>query len=379
MELNSVAKQEIENLVSQTDMVYKEVKFNDLPADKKSYIVSQIFDNRTYSGLNDYYKEYQKACILYDFNHVRFSDLASCINTYKKDFEIAEQTGVKTFLNNPAAVFAEEFVKLVGKTPLKEIAEIGTVLNKAVLNVKNAGNGGGGSGSGSGSGGSGGSSVSGGGSGSSDKGSVSAVIIPEITSAAIGQEENTAGEKFVFSDVSESHWAKDYISELYKKKIISGKGNGTFEPDASIKREEFIKMLITAANIDSVHFVNVFSDVEEKSWYWEYVGIAAVHKIALGKEDGTFGIGEEISRQDACVFLYRAAMATKNSLISAATTSELSFEDAGDFSDYAKESVQKLFAAGVISGTGDNNFSPLRSITRAEVSKILYSVFVEVN
>ena len=282
---------------------------------------------------------------------------------YKDEFGIGEQSGVINYLNaHNTSKISEEFVKHVVKTPLKTVEEIGNVFTNVISNISQNNN----------------SSVS---SSGGIKGSVSSynisssLISSNTEKLPIGDDNNTPS---VFKDVPTSHWAYECINELYRKNIIVGKGEGIFEPDASIKREEFIKMLITAANIDSVNFVNVFLDVDKDSWYNEFVNIAAIHKIAMGKPDGTFGVGEEISRQDACVFLYRAAKVTRQKFVNY-EISELSFEDSDNISEYAKESIQKLFTAGVVSGTEDNNFSPLRSITRAEAAKILYNVFTEVN
>lgn len=383
MKINKSTQQDIKNLVSSTDVTYKEinsqngnvtdVKFDDITSeDKKSYILSNIYANKKYDKLSDYSDQYKKACILYDLNNVRFSNLSLYINEYKNDFKIGEQNGVISYLNNPSTKASENFVKAVEDSPLTEIEQIGTVLATAISTVPQGGSGNGGN-------------TGGGSSGSnkpSNKGNVGSYSISTsiIHNNANAQTETNAvsGDKSVFSDVPSTHWAVKYINALYEKNIIAGKGEGIFDPDASIKREEFIKMLVTAAKIDGVHFVNAFSDVDENAWYSDYVGIANLHKIAVGKDDGTFGIGEQISRQDACVFLYRAAKVTKQSFVNAEAVAELSFEDSEEIMDYAKESIQKLFAAGVVSGVGDNKFIPSRSITRAEAAKILYSVFAEV-
>ncbi|MBO5364655.1 MAG: S-layer homology domain-containing protein, partial [Clostridia bacterium] len=50
----------------------------------------------------------------------------------------------------------------------------------------------------------------------------------------------------LFEDVPADHWAADYIKEMKDKGIVGGKTATTFEPDATITRAEFVKMIATA-------------------------------------------------------------------------------------------------------------------------------------
>lgn len=49
-----------------------------------------------------------------------------------------------------------------------------------------------------------------------------------------------------FSDVPDSHWAKNYINAMKEYLIVEGDENGNFNPEADITNEEIIKMLIMA-------------------------------------------------------------------------------------------------------------------------------------
>ena len=42
---------------------------------------------------------------------------------------------------------------------------------------------------------------------------------------------------------TEGHWASDVIDELSNKKIINGYSDGTFKPDNSVTRAEFIAIV----------------------------------------------------------------------------------------------------------------------------------------
>jgi len=57
---------------------------------------------------------------------------------------------------------------------------------------------------------------------------------------------------------------------------------------------------------------------------------------------------------------------------------EASFNDLSD-ALWAKDAIEALFAKGIINGTGNGSFEPLRNITRAEFVKILVEAFFDVD
>ena len=78
-------------------------------------------------------------------------------------------------------------------------------------------------------------------------------------------------ERVEFTDVGETHWAKEFIYYLANRGIVSGVGGGRFEPNRSITRAEFVKILTTAAKADiSKAESSGFSDVAATAWYAPY-------------------------------------------------------------------------------------------------------------
>jgi len=55
--------------------------------------------------------------------------------------------------------------------------------------------------------------------------------------------ETLAGSQSTFTDVADSHWAKDYIMTLSAKGIVNGKGEGIFDPEGQIKVGEVLAVL----------------------------------------------------------------------------------------------------------------------------------------
>lgn len=166
-----------------------------------------------------------------------------------------------------------------------------------------------------------------------------------------------------FSDVPETHWAHDAIMELKVMGIISGDGHGAFRPDDNITREAFLKMIISAFDVETGEAELTFEDVEAGAWYEQAVMTGVAAGIVNGKNHEEFGIGDIITRQDACVMLRR--------VLGVDTAENVSFADEADISDYAVDSVLILAGHGVVSGAGDGLFRPKDHCTRAQAAMII--------
>ena len=189
------------------------------------------------------------------------------------------------------------------------------------------------------------------------------IVQPPVSAEPVPEEANKS-----FSDVSNDHWAYSYINKLAARNIISGYSDGSFKPSQSVKREEFIKLVVEALELSSTIDTN-FSDVPSDAWYASYVKSAVSSGIINGVSDNIFGAGLELTRADMAVIISRALK------LEAETDGEV-FNDDSDIPDYAKEAVYILKANGIISGNG-GNYEPERSLTRAECAKIISLIVKE--
>ena len=79
-----------------------------------------------------------------------------------------------------------------------------------------------------------------------------------------------------FNDIDSSHWAFKYVDELSNNKVINGYEDGSFKPNGTITRAEFIKLLV-ASNEDMVNvldYLNKKNQFDGKNWYEAYVYMA---------------------------------------------------------------------------------------------------------
>lgn len=172
-----------------------------------------------------------------------------------------------------------------------------------------------------------------------------------------------------FSDVSSEHWAYEYIRDLEKGGIISGYSDGKFYPGNSVKREEFVKMIVLASGVYTEGQNCMYDDVREEEWYFTYIASASQSGIINGIGDGVFGIGSNITREDVAVIVNRILNKYGKD---ADNVAGAEFTDNGQISGYAQESVTKLSQIGILNGFADGSFKPKANLTRAEASKIMY-------
>jgi len=220
-----------------------------------------------------------------------------------------------------------------------------------------------------------GSGGSGGGGGSAGGGRDTATIYPTV-SIPVSETETKDDEKDkivkYFDDLDEVEWAKESINVLCEKGYIAGYPDGNFKPNNFVTREEFVKILISALSSSmAVSEESSFNDIDRDAWYYDYVSVAERDGIVSGY-DGKFGIGELITRQDMCTMALRAADTYKAVLKN--NYGGVVFEDADQISDYAKDSIMKLYSAGVVRGVGEGKFEPLSNVTRAMAAKIVYEL-----
>lgn len=168
-----------------------------------------------------------------------------------------------------------------------------------------------------------------------------------------------------FTDVPSDHWAAGEIHYLRNIGVINGTTETTYSPDASVTREQFLKLIIEAFKIGTSNATSAFSDASPEAWYTPYIVSGVEKGIVNGKSESVFGVGESITRQDACVMIDRALSLSKE------TNESLSFKDAQDIADYAKASVAVLSSYGVVNGVGANEFNPGGLCTRAQAAKII--------
>jgi len=122
-----------------------------------------------------------------------------------------------------------------------------------------------------------------------------------------------------FGDVPSYHQYADAIEDLAYQGVISGYPDGTFKPDQTINRAEFVKIIVESQFSDldietclADHTMPTwayvyFDDVPYQSWFSKYICVAATHGIVAGYPDGTFHPSQPINFAEALKILLESA------------------------------------------------------------------------
>ena len=184
------------------------------------------------------------------------------------------------------------------------------------------------------------------------------------------KENATTVRDVEFTDLGNVKWAENAILALYKREIVNGTGNNKFSPNATVTREQVVKMIVSAFNVQQNTVAPEFVDVDKDAWYAPYINAAYSADIIKGYDETQFGVGKNMTRADIAVVLYRY-MKSKGIAVQG---NAKQFNDAGLIPDYAQEAIAALSGAGVINGTDEGNFEPTKSATRAEFAVMLNSM-----
>ena len=172
-----------------------------------------------------------------------------------------------------------------------------------------------------------------------------------------------------FSDVTESDWFYDAVTYAYENGLMDGVGMGLFAPNSETTRAQLVTILHRLAGQPAPSGDSGFSDVETGTWYTDAVAWAAQNGIVNGVSDTQFAPGDDITREQLAVILYRYATYQGYDVSQRADLS--GFVDAGTISTYAQEALSWANAQGLVLGFEDDSLRPQGTATRAQIAAVL--------
>ena len=171
---------------------------------------------------------------------------------------------------------------------------------------------------------------------------------------------------FAFSDTA-GHWAEADISTMTEKGYLSGYPDGTFQPDKTISRAEFMKIITAVYGlVESGDSYLLWADVAPSAWYAPYTGSG----LLMPLYQGLYLYPEEpLTRRDAAHAIL---------LIHGIVWDGYSGASAQGMADYAEYQDDPAMCS-MISAAIDNNimlgkdtgFAPFDYMTRAELCTLL--------
>ena len=179
--------------------------------------------------------------------------------------------------------------------------------------------------------------------------------------------DGTLSGKMQFSDMEDAKWALDKVETLCEKGVLSGVGDGKFEPHRYVSREEFAKMLCSLGGFAPQSSEIPFKDIQKDSWSYPYICTAYKNGLISGVSLSQFSPRSTVTREQATTMLYRML----NNDIEDASDA-FAFDDDSDISDWAKPAVYSLRSKGIINGRTSKSFSPTEAMTRVEAAVLLF-------
>ena len=169
-------------------------------------------------------------------------------------------------------------------------------------------------------------------------------------------------------DVVSTDWFYEAAEYNLNHGFITGYGNGCFGPCDALQRQDFIVILARIARADTSSYTSCeLKDVNTSAYYGQAVAWAVDNEIITGYENGFFGVGDKITREQVCTVLYRylgkPETGDGNKLDS--------FADSSRISGFALEAIAWAVNNEIISGKNATTLAPTAFASRAEIATVI--------
>jgi parallel beta-helix repeat protein len=171
------------------------------------------------------------------------------------------------------------------------------------------------------------------------------------------------------------HWAEGFIQALVSRGIISGFPDGTFRPEVPLTRVQYASMIAKTYDLPLVRIAIDFTDVPATFWGFGAIVRASEMGFLSGFPDKTFRPGANLTRIQAILGLVNGLQ-----LRGGQPTTLQIYGDRAQIPAYAIDAVATATQRGmVVNQPNPRLLNPLRDVTRAEVSALLYQSLVSIN
>ncbi|UKS24103.1 alpha-L-fucosidase [Paenibacillus sp. HWE-109] len=175
--------------------------------------------------------------------------------------------------------------------------------------------------------------------------------------------------KKTFGDMN-GHWAQKDVESLASKLVIDGTTDHTYTPEMQVTRAQFAALLVRGLGLPTETTPNVFTDVAATQWYASEVGTAAKYGLVQGVGEGRFNPDQLITREQMVAMMMKAVHLVQGDTQPEAVTNT-QFADQDQLSDYARSAVAEATSKGLVHGKTATTFAPQEAATRAEAAVLI--------
>ncbi|WP_302772667.1 S-layer homology domain-containing protein [Anaerotignum lactatifermentans] len=195
-------------------------------------------------------------------------------------------------------------------------------------------------------------------------------IAEEVPEKPEEVEETEETETISFKDVKESDWFYDAVSYAVENGLMSGMSKDIFAPNTPLTREMLAVVLYNVEGQPGSTEADTFTDVKGNMWYTDAILWANENGIVAGYDNGAYGVGDLITREQFATILYRYAQ-FKGYDTTQGGMAVREFSDYENISDYARPAMAWAVNAGIMGGMDDGTLMPQGKATRAEAATML--------
>jgi hypothetical protein len=182
----------------------------------------------------------------------------------------------------------------------------------------------------------------------------------------------------VFLDVS-GHWAELYLTQAAQLGLMEGY-EGLFRPDDGMTRAEFVTVLWRASGSPAPQGPSTFTDLDPgQTWYLDAVAWAQETGVVNGVGDGRFDPDGGVTREQVSTTLFRMAGSVSGLESMMAFLYDSQFTDSGQVDDWAKAAVywtvyQEIYCGEHALPVG-TDLAPGAAADRAQIAVMIVRYF----
>ena len=168
-----------------------------------------------------------------------------------------------------------------------------------------------------------------------------------------------------FSDLKSTHIHYNTVMDLSARGVIKGFIDGTFKPESTVTRGQAAKIIALTLDLNTKNVVNPgFEDIKTDNEYFGPIAALVAEGILSGKEDGTYGPGEKLTRSQMTKIITLAFGFKEGTL------TETKFKDV-KVDDWYNGYLQTLLDNEITTGTTATTFSPYDNVKRGQMASFV--------
>jgi len=185
------------------------------------------------------------------------------------------------------------------------------------------------------------------------------------------------GPALDFGDVPPDHWAHDEIVACSGAGIVSGYGEGLYQPTWPVSRDQMAVFMSRALaggddNVPDGPTEATFNDVPTDNWAYKYVEYCVANGVVQGFDEVTYGPTVAVSRASMAVFIARAVAGGDGEVPIPPVVP--TFNDVPT-QHWAYKYIEYCAAEGIVHGYDPTTYGPEVTVGRAQMAVFISRAF----